>query len=114
MKPIGQRAGVEKYTRRACRGQENLVDKTKLLIETSTENENLKRKVEESNQSLKDTKLLLWDHMLKEIKKLKDHLIMLQDEKTLVATCLSNIAVVQENMSDNPIQAQKEIKFLNS
>ena len=39
---------------------------------------------------------------------------MLQDEKTLVATCLSDVAVVQENMGDKPIQAQKEINFLNS
>lgn len=47
--------------------------------------------------------------MLKEVKKLKDHLIMLQDENTLVATCLSNLVVVQENMGDKPIQAQKEV-----
>jgi hypothetical protein len=43
--------------------------------------------------------------MLKEVKKLKDHLIMLQDEKTLVATFLSNVAMVQENLGDKPIQA---------
>jgi hypothetical protein len=52
--------------------------------------------------------------MLKEIKKLKDHLIMLQDEKTPVATCLSNVVVVQENMDDKLIKAQKAINFLNS
>ena len=39
---------------------------------------------------------------------------MLQDEKALVATCLSNVVVVQENMGDKPIQAQKAINFLNS
>lgn len=87
---------------------------SKLLTETSIENENLRRQVEASKQSLKDTKLLLWDHMLKEVKKLKDHLIMLYDEKFLVTTCLSNVVVVQENMGDKPIQAQKEINFLNS
>ena len=82
-----------------------LLDKTKLLTESSTENENLKRQIEASRQALKDTKFLLWDYMLKEVKKLKDHLIMLQDERSLVTTCFSNVVVVQEHMGDNPIQA---------
>ena len=74
--------------------KKTLLDKTKLLTETSIENENLIRQVEASKQPLKDTKLLLWDHMLKEVKKLKDHLIMLQDEKSLVTTFLLNVVVV--------------------
>lgn len=41
-------------------------------------------------------------------------MIILQDEKALFATFLSNVAVVQENMGDKPIQVQKEINFLNS
>ena len=94
--------------------KKTLADKVKLLTKTSTENENLRRKVEAGNKYLKNTKFLLWDHMLKEIKKLKDHLIMLQDENTLVAPCLSNVAVVKENMGDKPIRAQKTINFLNS
>ena len=52
--------------------------------------------------------------MLKEVKKLKDHLIILQDENTLVATCLSNVAMAQENMGHKPVQAQKEKKNLHS
>jgi len=39
---------------------------------------------------------------------------MLQDERALVATCLSNMALVQENMGDKPIQAHTSINFLNS
>ena len=39
---------------------------------------------------------------------------MLEDEKALVSTFLSNVVVVQENMGDKPIQAQKAINFLNS
>ena len=56
-------------------------------------------------QALKDTKFLLWYRMFKEIKNLKDHLLMLQDERALVATCLSSMALVHENMGDRPIQA---------
>ena len=51
---------------------------------------------------------------MKEFKKLKDHLIMVQDERYLVITCLSNVSLVHEIMGDKPIQAQKAINFLNS
>ena len=51
---------------------------------------------------------------MKEVNKLKDHLIMLQDEISLVITCLSNVVLVQESMGDKPIQSQKAINFLNS
>ena len=47
--------------------KKTLVDKIKILTETSTENENLGRQVEAGKQALKDTKFLLWDHMFKEI-----------------------------------------------
>lgn len=39
---------------------------------------------------------------------------MLQDEKTLVTTCLNNVALVQESMGDNPVESQRAINFLNS
>lgn len=94
--------------------KKNILDKTKLLTKSSTENENLRRQIEARRQALEDTKFLLWDYMLKEVKKMKDHLIMLQDERSSVTTCLSNVVVVQENMGDKHIQDQKAINFLNS
>ena len=94
--------------------KKSLLDKTKLLTKSSTENENLRIQIEASRHALKDTMFLLWDYMLKEVNKLKDHLIMLEDERSLVTTCLSNVAIVQESMGDKPIQAQKAINFLNS
>ena len=39
---------------------------------------------------------------------------MLQDEKALVDTCLTNVNLVHEMMGDKPIQAQRAINFLNS
>ena len=92
----------------------SLFDKDKLLAKSSTKNENLRRQVEANRKALKDTKFFLWDNILKEVKKLKDHLIMLQDERSLVITCLSNVALVQDNMGDKPIQTQKAINLLNS
>lgn len=91
-----------------------MLDKDKLLAESSTDNENLKRQVDVVRKVLIDAKCLLWDHITKEIKKIKDYLVMLQDEKTLVTTCLSNVALVQESMDDKPVQAQRAINFLNS
>ena len=91
-----------------------LADKVKVLRKTSTENENLRKQVEAGKQALRDTKFLLWDHMFKEIKKLKDHLLKLQDERALIGTCLSNVDLVQEMMGDKPTQAQKAVNFLNS
>ena len=91
--------------------KKTLADKIKVLIETSTENENLRKQVEARKHALRDTKSLLWDHMFKEIKKLKDYLLMLQYEKDLVDTCLSNVDLVQEIMGDKPVQAQRAINF---
>ena len=66
----------------------DILDKDKLLAESSVEKENLQRQVEAGRQALKDTKFLLWDDITKEVKKLKDHLIKLQDERSLVITYL--------------------------
>lgn len=48
------------------------------------------------------------------VKKLKDYVLMLQDENDMVDTCLTNVNLVQEMMGDKPIQAQRAINFLNS
>ena len=90
------------------------MDKDKLLVESSADKEKLERQVDAVRQALMDGKSLLWDNITKEIKKSKYHLVMLQDEMTLVTTCLSNVALVQESMGDKTIQAQRAINFLNS
>ena len=94
--------------------KQDVLDKYKLLTECSTDKENLKRQVDSIKQALIDAKCLAWNHITKEIKKMKDYLIMLQDEKTLVDTCLINVALVQEGMGVNHVQAQRAINFLNS
>ena len=66
----------------------DILDKDKLLAERSAEKENLQRQVEAGRQALKDAKIFLWDNITKEVKKLKYYLIMLQDERSLVITCL--------------------------
>ena len=39
---------------------------------------------------------------------------MLQDEKALADTCLTNVNLVHEMMGEKPVQAQRAINFLNS
>ena len=68
--------------------KQDILDKDKLLAESSAEKESLQRQVEASNQALKDTNFLLWENIMKEVKKMNDHIIMLQDERSLVITCL--------------------------
>ena len=82
-----------------------LAEKVRMMTETIEENEVLRKQVEAGKQALKDTKSLLWDYIWKEVKKLKDFLVMLQDEKALIETCLTNVNLVQEMMGDKPIQA---------
>ena len=52
--------------------------------------------------------------MLKEVKKLKDYFIQVEDEKQLATSFLANLLTLQENMGDKPLQAQNAINFLNS
>ena len=51
----------------------DMLDKDKLLAESYADKENLKRQVEVVKQALKDAKYLLWDNIIKEVKKLKYH-----------------------------------------
>ena len=81
-----------------------LAEKVRMMTEAIQENEVLRKQVEVGKQALKDTKSLLLDYIWKEVKKLKDFLVMLQDEKTLIETCLTNVNLVQKMMGDKPIQ----------
>ena len=74
----------------------------------------LSPKLDSIKQALIDAKCLVWDHITKEIKKMKDDLVMLQYEKALVDTCLTNVALVQEGMGHKHVQAKNAINFLNS
>ena len=82
-----------------------LAEKVRMMTEATKENKVLRKQVEVGKQALKDTKILLWNCVLKEVKKLKDFLLMLQDEKALIETYQTNVSLVQEMVGDKPIQA---------
>jgi len=53
-------------------------------------------------------------HLLKEIKKMKDYFILVEDRRLLATSCLQNMLTLQENLGYKPFQAQNVIDFLNS
>ena len=73
-----------------------------MLTESFADKENLKKQLDSVKKSLIDAKHMVWDHIVKEIKTLKDYLIMLEDQRALSTNCLTNVATVQEELGDKP------------
>ena len=45
-----------------------------------------------------NAKQIIWDHLAKEIKNVKDYLVELEDERELTTTCLANASIIQESL----------------
>ena len=97
-----------------AKAKHNTLEKDKLLQESLANQESLTQQLRSANNSLIDAKYIIWDHLLKEIKKLKDYFIQVEDERQLATSCLDNLLTLQENLGDKPLQAQNAINFLNS
>ena len=82
--------------------KQDIFEKAKLLTESLDDKDNLKKKMDSIKQSLIDANHMVWDHIVKQIKKLKDYLIMIKDERELATNCLTNVAIVQEGLGDKP------------
>ena len=65
-------------------------------------------------ESIIDAKHIIWDHIVKESKKLKDYLIMIEDERALTTSFLANVITIQEGMGDKYLQVHNAINYLNS
>ena len=89
------------------KSKQEALDKEKLLQESLANKESL-------TQQLIDTKHIIWDHLLKEIKRLKDYFFQVEDERKLTTSCLDSMKTIQENLGDKPLQAQNAINYLNS
>lgn len=92
----------------------DVIDKDNLLSDSLAEKENMKRQLDSLKGSLIDVKNIIWDHMIKKVKKLKYYLIMIEDERALIVSCLANVATIQEGIGDKSLQAQNAINCLNS
>ena len=61
-----------------------------------------------------DAKHIIWDHLSIELKKFRDYLVEVEDERELATTCLANVSVIQENMGDKPLKDFNAINYINS
>ena len=96
------------------KAKQNILEKEKILNDNLDNQESLKQQLESMKDSLSDAKHIIWDHLAKEIKLLKDYLIQVEDEKQVAISRLANVLIVQESMGDKPFQAQSAINYLNS
>ena len=94
--------------------KQDILEKDKFLKEILANKELLTQQIRSTKDSLIDVKYIIWDHLSKEVKKLKDYFIQVEDERKIASSCLANILALQENMGDKPLQAQNAINFLNS
>ena len=95
------------------KAKQDALDKDKLLQEILSSQESLTQQLRSSNNSLIDAKHIIWDHLFKELKRLKDYFFQVEDERQLATSCLDNLQTLQENLGDKPFQAQNVINFLN-
>lgn len=85
-----------------------------MLHESLINQEALTQQLRSANNNLIDAKHIIWDHLFKEVKRLKDYFVWVEDERKLATSCLDNLQTLQENLSDKPFQAQNAINVLNS
>ena len=63
---------------------------------------------------LVEAKQVIWDSLFREIKKLKEHFVQVEEERQLATSCLANLQVFHESLGDKPLQAHNAINYLNS
>ena len=74
-----------------AKAKQYILEKDKLLKEILSNQELLTQQLRSTKDSLIDAKYIIWDHLSKEVKKLKDYFIQVQDERQLASSCLANI-----------------------
>lgn len=92
---------------------QDLQEKDKFLEKSLPENESLRRQLEATKNRLVEAKHLIWDNLIREVKKLKYYLVELEDERELDTTCLVNVTTIQESLGDKPLQALNAINYLD-
>ena len=96
------------------KAKQDLQEKDKALEQSSVENESLRRELETTKNNLIEAKHFIWDHLRREIKKVKDYLVELEDERELATLCLANVSTIQESLADKPLQALNAINYLDT
>ena len=94
--------------------KQNVEENYSQLKESLETQEMLTQQVRLGKDVLAEAKQVIWDSMFREIKKLKEHFIQLEDEKQLATSCLANLQVLHYSLGDKPLQTHNAINYLNS
>ena len=73
----------------------------------------LTQQVKMAKDVLAEAKQVIWDSMFREIKKIKEHFVQVEDERQLENSYLANLEVLHDSLGDKPLQAQNAINYLN-
>ena len=85
--------------------KQEVKEKHKLITEALADRDKLQEHGDSTKKALIEDKTIIWDHIHREVKKVKDYLILLDEEKELASTCMKNATLVLENMGDKPTLA---------
>ena len=96
------------------KAKKDIQEKYKALKQSSTENVFLRQQLEIAKDSLIEAKQMIWDHLIKDIKKVIQYLVELEYERELATTCLANVSTIQESFGDKPLQALNASNYLNT
>ena len=89
-------------------------DKEALLNDDTIEKVRLQNIISSFRQSLIELRTTLWDNINREIKKMKEYLILLDEEKKLANLSLTNAKTMLESLGGKPTIAQATINLLIS
>ena len=76
------------------KSKQEALDKEKLLQESLANQESLTQQLRSTNNNLIDTRHIIWDHLLKEVKWLKYYFVQVEDERKLEISCLDNMQTI--------------------
>ena len=76
------------------KAEHDIQERNKALEESLTKQESLKQQLKAVKDSLIDVKHIIWDHLEVQLKKLRDYLVEVEDERELFTNCLANVSII--------------------
>ena len=83
--------------------KQKLEEKDNQLKESLETQEMLTQQFRLAKDVLAKAKQVIWDSLFREIKKLKEHFILVEDERQLETSCLANLQVRHDSLGDKPL-----------
>ena len=93
---------------------QEIQEKGKALEQSISEKYFLQQQLQLTEQSLIESKYLMWDHITSKMKNIKDYFVQVEDEREFSSTVSANIFNFKQMLGDKPSKAQNFINYLNS